>query len=313
MLNTSVSSISLSGQKAVTFDFGKTGANPDPSKKYVDIYVTGDVSMKGGGSQTDGSIVIVNGVYVTMYVGGNMDVGGNGLVNNNGNAASLSIYGITPPAGVSRTFSLGGSATFYGTVYAPGADLVLNGGGTAGSSWEASRGRQLLSRATCKSATMSRLDKRRKRFLRVLRLLLGSKIHPRTHCSNDEIIATAAKAHRLALTEGSGLSMGVGLGSMGVGLGLGVPAGANTGVGLVGPFREEAVGEGVACAFMKASSCRFFNSSASFFPAAFAGRKGRQAEKDDRYNDVLYHPGRGITKRHPTWVWPRFNLHLIVL
>jgi len=127
-----VSSISLSGQKTLTFDFGKTGANPDPTKKYIDIYVTGDVSTKGGGSQTDGSITIVNGVYVTMYVGGNMDVGGNGLVNNNGNAASLSIYGITPPTGVSRTFSLGGSATFFGTVYAPGADLVLNGGGNGG-------------------------------------------------------------------------------------------------------------------------------------------------------------------------------------
>ena len=80
----------------LTFDFGKTGANPDPNKKYVEIYVTGDVSTKGGGSQTDGSIVIVNGVYVKMYVGGNMNMGGNGLVNNNGNAASLSIYGITP-------------------------------------------------------------------------------------------------------------------------------------------------------------------------------------------------------------------------
>jgi hypothetical protein len=116
----------------LTFDFGKTGANPDPNKKYVDIYVTGDVSTKGAGSQTDGSIVIVNGVYVTMYVGGSMNMGGNGLVNNNSNAASLSIYGLTPPAGVSQTFSLGGSATFFGTVYAPGADLVLNGGGNGG-------------------------------------------------------------------------------------------------------------------------------------------------------------------------------------
>ena len=127
-----VSSISLSGQKVLTFDFGKTGANTDPNKKYIDIYVTGDVSTKGGGSQTDGSIVIVNGVYVTMYVGGSMNMGGNGLVNNNGNAASLSIFGLTPPAGVSQTFSLGGSATFFGTIYAPGADLVLNGGGNGG-------------------------------------------------------------------------------------------------------------------------------------------------------------------------------------
>ena len=131
-----VSSISLSGQKQLTFDFGKSGGNPDPSKNYVEIYVTGDVNTKGGGNQTNGSIVIVNGVNVKMYVGGNMNVDGNGLVNNNGNAASLSIYGINPPSGFPQQFDLGGSATFYGTVYAPGAALVLNGGGTAGSSWE---------------------------------------------------------------------------------------------------------------------------------------------------------------------------------
>jgi hypothetical protein len=67
--------------------------------------------------------------------------------------------------------------------------------------------------------------------------------------------------------------MGVGLGSIGVGLGLGVPAGANIGVGLVGPFREEAAREGVACAFMKACSCRFLNSSASFFSFCFCRKK----------------------------------------
>ena len=126
-----VSSISISGQKQVTFDFGKTGGKADPSKKYVEIYVTDNVSTKGNGGQ-DGSIVILNGVNVKMYVGGNIDVSGNGLVNNNSNAASLSIYGINPPDGVSRSFSLGGSASFYGTVYAPGHDLVLNGGGNGG-------------------------------------------------------------------------------------------------------------------------------------------------------------------------------------
>ena len=31
-----------------------------------------------------------------------------------------------------QEFKLGGSATFFGTVYAPGADLVLGGGGNGG-------------------------------------------------------------------------------------------------------------------------------------------------------------------------------------
>jgi hypothetical protein len=97
-----------------------------------------------------------------MYVGGSMNMGGNGLVNNNGNAASLSIFGLTPPAGVSQTFSLGGSATFFGTVYAPGADLVLNGGGNGGQFVGSLAGKTASLKATCKFATMSRLDKRRK-------------------------------------------------------------------------------------------------------------------------------------------------------
>ena len=92
----------------------------------------GNVTTKGGGGQGDGSIIIVNGVNVKMYVGGSMNVGGNSLANNNGSAASLSIYGINRLDGLSQTFNLGGSATFYGTVYAPGADLVLNGGGNGG-------------------------------------------------------------------------------------------------------------------------------------------------------------------------------------
>jgi hypothetical protein len=127
-----VSGISVSGQTQVTFDFGKTGANPDPSKNYVEMYVTGNVSTKGSGTQGDGSIVIVNGVHVTMYVGGNVDLSGNGLVNNNSAAASFSLYGINPTAPATQQFKLGGSATFYGTVYAPGADLFLGGGGNGG-------------------------------------------------------------------------------------------------------------------------------------------------------------------------------------
>ena len=127
-----VSAISVSGQTQITFDFGNTGGNPDPSKKYVQMYVTGNVSTKGSGTQGDGSIVIVNGVNVTMYVGGNVDLSGNGLVNNNSAAASFSLYGINPTAPATQEFKLGGSATFYGTVYAPGAALVLGGGGNGG-------------------------------------------------------------------------------------------------------------------------------------------------------------------------------------
>ncbi len=137
-----ISSISLSGGKQVTFDFGKTGSTQDLTKSYIEIYATGDISTRGNGT-TDGSIVIVApvvnvndgktyNVNVKMFVGGNLTFAGNGLVNNNNTAASLSIQGITPTAPATQQFKLGGSAIFYGTVYAPGASLVLNGGGNGG-------------------------------------------------------------------------------------------------------------------------------------------------------------------------------------
>ncbi len=106
--------------------------------------------------------------------------------------------------------------------------------------------------------------------------------------------------------------MGVGLGSIGVGLGLGVPVGANIGVGLVGPLRKEAVGEDVACAFMRASSCRFFNSSASLFSCCFC-RKKRPPSPRKMIAIMMFFITPGEEILHPTCVWLRFNPHLIVL
>ena len=115
----------------MTFDFGTTRGSPDPSKNYIELYVTGDFTTRGSGS-TDGSVVIVNGVNVKIYVAGDLNFSGNGLVNYNNTAKSLEIYGISPPDGTTQTFTLAGNSDFYGTVYAPGADLKLAGGGGSG-------------------------------------------------------------------------------------------------------------------------------------------------------------------------------------
>src|SRR6266567_4122854 len=126
-----IGNIKLSGGKQVTFDFGTTGGSPDPSKNYIELYVTGDFTTRGSGS-TDGSVVIVNGVNVKIYVAGDLNFSGNGLVNYNNTAKSLEIYGISPPDGTTQTFTLAGNSDFYGTVYAPGADLKFAGGGSSG-------------------------------------------------------------------------------------------------------------------------------------------------------------------------------------
>lgn len=124
-------SLSLTGGGQLTFDFGNIGGstNTNPDAKYVELYVKGDFSTKGGGNG-DGSIIIQNGVQVKIYVGGNMAFGGNGITNNNGSADSLSIYGITPTDGSTRTADFGGTSAFYGTVYAPDFDLTLGGNPT---------------------------------------------------------------------------------------------------------------------------------------------------------------------------------------
>jgi hypothetical protein len=127
----SIGNIRLSGGKQVTFDFGTTMGSPDPSKNYIELYVTGDFTTRGSGA-TDGSVVIVNGVNVKIYVAGNLNFSGNGLVNYNNKASSLEIYGISPTDGTAQTFTLAGNSDFYGTVYAPGADLKLAGGGGSG-------------------------------------------------------------------------------------------------------------------------------------------------------------------------------------
>ena len=127
----SIGNIRLSGGKQVTFNFGTTSGSPDPSKNYIELYVTGDFTTRGGGN-TDGSVVIVNGVNVKIYVAGDLNFSGNGLINYNNKASSLEIYGISPPDGTTQTFTLAGNSDFYGTVYAPGADLKLAGGGSSG-------------------------------------------------------------------------------------------------------------------------------------------------------------------------------------
>jgi hypothetical protein len=126
-----IGNIRLSGGKQVTFNFGTTSGSPDPSKNYIELYVTGDFTTRGSGS-TDGSVVIVNGVNVKIYVAGDLNFSGNGLINYNNKASSLEIYGISPPDGTTQTFTLAGNSDFYGTVYAPGADLKLAGGGSSG-------------------------------------------------------------------------------------------------------------------------------------------------------------------------------------
>lgn len=90
------------------------------------IHVKGDVDIKGG-------ITIGENASLIMYVDGNFAVGGNsdGVVNKSGYAKNVRIYGTNKTEG-DQTFTLRGNGGITGVIYAPNANLTLNGGGNAG-------------------------------------------------------------------------------------------------------------------------------------------------------------------------------------
>jgi len=117
-----LSSISLSGNKTLM-----VAGNPNGSQTYIEIYVTGDISVSG-----TGQIVVQPGVTATIYFAGNVDISGNGVLNSNNQPSDLMLYGIQPPTDTSEHVSIGGNSQITASVYAPGHDVTVNGGGTNG-------------------------------------------------------------------------------------------------------------------------------------------------------------------------------------
>src|SRR2546430_879535 len=114
--------VSLSGNKTLTI-----AGNANGSQTYVEIYVTGDISVSG-----TGQIVIESGVTATIYFAGNVDISGNGVLNSNNQPGDLMLYGIQPPANTPEHVSIGGNSQITASVYAPGHDVTVNGSGTNG-------------------------------------------------------------------------------------------------------------------------------------------------------------------------------------
>ena len=85
------------------------------------LYVDGTFSMSG-----QASITIVPGASLKLYVGGpSASIGGNGVANS-GDASTFILYGL--PSCTFVNFAANGA--FTGIIYAPNADLTLNGGGS---------------------------------------------------------------------------------------------------------------------------------------------------------------------------------------
>ena len=117
-----LNTISLNGTKTLTL-----AGNPDGSPTYIEIYVTGDISVSG-----NGQIIVQPGVSAKIYFAGNVDVSGNGILNTKNQPLDLQLYGIQPPADTPEHVNLGGNAQLTAAVYAPGHDVSINGGGSSG-------------------------------------------------------------------------------------------------------------------------------------------------------------------------------------
>lgn len=101
-------------------------ANPeDETESYIEIWVTGDISITGRGG-----VVMEPGVNVVLYFEGDANIAGNGFVNPDPNAArNLQLLGLEPPDGVTRDVTIAGNGHFVGSVYAPDHFLSMRGGG----------------------------------------------------------------------------------------------------------------------------------------------------------------------------------------
>ena len=86
----------------------------------ANIYVAGDVL---------GGITVAQGVTLRIWFAGNFSMKSRDIDNLNNNAAYLQLYGIDPPAGQTRSFTLAsGTPQFsYFTLDAPGYDFYNNG------------------------------------------------------------------------------------------------------------------------------------------------------------------------------------------
>ena len=86
---------------------------------FVALHVTGNIT---------GQITVGPHVHLQVYFDGNIDMKARDIVNNTGLAGNLQFYGISPTDPmVSQTIEISPPGDFAATIYAPGADVRING------------------------------------------------------------------------------------------------------------------------------------------------------------------------------------------
>ncbi|MGZ0657204.1 DUF7305 domain-containing protein [Coraliomargarita sp. W4R53] len=130
ILNTPVTSIPSSG--VVTggdyelSSWSMSGKNSLYISGDTRIVVTGDISISG-----KAYISIASGASVEIYVQGDAAIGGQGIVNSSQVPLQLVLLGTHATEGA-QTISISGNGYLAAAVYAPNANVTLNGGGSSG-------------------------------------------------------------------------------------------------------------------------------------------------------------------------------------
>jgi len=98
------------------------------STTYIEIHVTGDITVTG-----NGQITVAPGVKATIYFDGNVNIEGNGIISASNQPGNLLLYGVQPAIEESAPYvKLGGNGAISAAIYAPGHDVTVKGGGSGG-------------------------------------------------------------------------------------------------------------------------------------------------------------------------------------
>jgi hypothetical protein len=91
----------------------------------VDLIVTGNVSVIG-----TAGVVISSGSTpsLNLYCPGSIEIGGTGSLNGRNKATALAVWG-TAASPATQSITISGTGDFIGTIYAPNANILLNGNG----------------------------------------------------------------------------------------------------------------------------------------------------------------------------------------
>lgn len=101
---------------------GSGSGQGNTNKRYVELYLTKDATLSN-----NAKIIIPANVHVTMYIAGKLSGTGASFVNESGNAANLTIWGISTPDKTTPQWAWNSDADFIGTINGPDVKFKVTG------------------------------------------------------------------------------------------------------------------------------------------------------------------------------------------